>query len=263
MGRGRWRLRGAAVGILVGASLALAGRPLNVDDADPVAPGQFEIEVGGAFDRDAGDRNGELVFGWTYGVWPGLEAGVGASARRGRWEETDETSGTSAAREESGFGDITLGLKWRVIESCPLGARHALALSLKLPTAEESKGLGSGKTDYDATWIASRALSDKLNAHLNVGYAWIGGPDADALHYGAALDFQFTETVQGVVEVFAERETAGGAKTAAQIQIGFRWAVTESLTLDAAAGTKIRGGAPDFTATAGLTWAFGFGEKGR
>jgi hypothetical protein len=35
----------------------------------------------------------------------------------------------------------------------------------------------------------------------------------------------------------------------------------DGLTLDIAGGSKISGDAPDFTATAGLTWAFGLTGK--
>ena len=48
-----------------------------------------------------------------------------------------------------------------------------------------------------------------------------GGADDDVLHYGVAVDLQ---------------------------------------VLDAACGSRIRGDAPDVTATAGLTWGFVYGE---
>jgi len=43
-----------------------------------------------------------------------------------------------------------------------------------------------------------------------------------------------------------------------QCNTGCRWQAADGLTLDLAVGTKISGEAPDFTATAGLTWALGF-----
>ena len=43
----------------------------------------------------------------------------------------------------------------------------------------------------------------------------------------------------------------------AQFSTGFRWTPVESLTVDLAAGSKVTDDAPDFTATAGLTWTFG------
>ena len=245
-------------GLLTMSSSALAGRPLAIDDADPVDPAQFEFEAGAAYEHDSDCTHWDFPFGLTYGLFPRVEMGVGFG---GQFEERTELLAESGEEEcvrEHGVGDLVVGAKWQGIESCPLGARHALAASVKLPTSDENKGLGSGETDYDLTWIASRSMGDKAGVHVNVGYAWIGGPDDDVLHYGLALDYQIMDSVQWVGEVFAERETASGADTVVQYNTGFRWNPIETVTVDLAGGSRITGDAPDFTATAGLTWAFGF-----
>ena len=134
-------------------------------------------------------------------------------------------------------------------------------MTMKLPTADNKKDLGSGEPDNDVMWIISRALGDKAGMHLNAGYSWIGGPDADVFHYGVALDYQLVDVVQWVGEVFAEKELAGGETAATRYNTGFRWNLADGLVLDIAAGSRISGEAPDFTGTAGLTWAFGFDRK--
>lgn len=247
-------------GLGIAAWAAYAGRPLAIDDADPVDPGQFEFEAGAGYVRDADCDHWDFPLGLTYGLVPGVEAGFGFG---GQFEERTEVlyeSGTEDTVTESGFGDLVVGAKWQAIQSCPLGARHALVPSVKFPTADDEKGLGSGETDYDLTWIASWALGEKAGAHVNVGYSWIGGPDDDVVHYGGALDYQILDTVQWVGEIFAERETAGGADTVAQYDLGLRYSAAKDLTFDLAAGSRISDTGPDFTATAGLTWAFGFGS---
>ncbi|HOW98137.1 MAG TPA: transporter [Kiritimatiellia bacterium] len=223
---------------------ALAGRPLSVDDADPVAPGLIEAEAGAGYTKEGGIKAWDMPVGLTYGVLEGLEAGIGFG---GQYVE-------AGGEDESGIRDTAIGAKWQFLPSCPLGARHALAPSVKLPTADEDKGLGSGETDFDLTWIISRTLGEKAGAHVNLGYAWIGGPEDDVLHYGFALDYQATETMQAVGEVFAERETSGGADTVGQFNLGLRYSATDALALDLAAGSRIGDDGPDFTVTAGLTW---------
>lgn len=246
-----------AVGVIGAAGTAFAGRPLAVDDADPVDAGQFEFEAGAAYEEDADCKHWDVPFGLTYGLVRSVEVGVGFG---GQFEERTERvdDGGEDSTREHGIGDATLGAKWQFLESCPLGARHAIVPSVKFPTADEDKELGSGKTDYDVTWIASRSIGEKAGLHLNLGYSWIGGPDDDVLHYGVALDYQVLDSVQWVGEIFAERETSGGADTVVQYNTGFRWSPIESLTLDIAGGSTISGDAPDFTATTGLTWTFGF-----
>jgi hypothetical protein len=187
-----------------------------------------------------------------------VEVGVGVGGQLEQRTEHDEASGSERCIREHGVGDMSVGAKWQFMESCPLGARHALAASVKFPTADDEKGLGNGETDYDLAWIASRPIGEKASVHLNLGYSWVGGPDADVPHYGLALDYQIMDSVQWVGEVSAERELADGVDTAAQYNTGFRWNPVEGLTLDIAGGSKICGDAPDFTGTVGLTWAFGF-----
>ena len=240
------------------AGIALAGRPLAIDDADPVDPGQFEFEAGVGYEHDSDCKHWDFPFGLTYGLVPSVEVGVGFGGQFEERTEFLEDRDDEHCIREHGIGDLNIGAKWQFIESCPLGARHALAAAVKLPTADDRKELGSGETDYDLTWIASRSIGEKAGVHLNLGYSWIGGPDDDVLHYGVALDYQIVDSVQWVGEVFAERELADGADTVAQYNTGFRWNPVESLTLDIAVGSKISGDAPDFTGTVGLTWAFGF-----
>ncbi len=244
-------------GALAWAHAASAGRPLAVDDADPADPGRFEFEAGAAYERVTGHKHWDLPFGLACGLVPGVEEGGGFG---GQLEERTELLAENGAEEcvrEHGIGDLGVGAKWQFMPSCPLGARHALVPSVKFPTADEDKGLGSGKSDYDLTWIASRSIGEKWGAHVNAGSSWIGGPDEDVPHYGLAIDCALTDTLQWAGEVSAEKVLAGGAETIGQYNTGFRWNPGESLTVDLAGGSKITGDAPDFVATMGLTWAFG------
>lgn len=253
------RVSGAIVltSLFLMSSHAWAGRPLAIDDADPADTGQFEFEAGATYEHDPDCQHGDFPFGLTYGLLSSMEIGVGFGGQLEKRSEHDEGSGTEQCIREHGVGDLSVGAKWQFMESCPLGARHALAASVKFPTADDDNGLGSGATDYDLTWIVSRSIGEKTGVHLNLGHSWIGGTDDDILHAGIALDYQMMDSVQWVGEVFAERALAEGADIGAQYNTGFRWNPSGSLSVDMAAGAKICGDVPDFTATVGLTWAFG------
>ena len=245
----------AAFLIFTGGS-AFAGRPLTVDDADPVEPGQFEFELGSTYEHDPVCNTWKFPFGLTAGILPSVEAGIGFG---GLLEERTEIAGKDC---EYGLCDMVFGTKWKFFSATGWLPAQALAAAVKIPTADDDKGHGSGKTDYDLTWIASKMLNEKTGLHVNAGYTWVGEPSGenvgDVAHYGLALDYQLTEAVQWVGELFAEKELQGGTQTVVQYNSGFRWSATKSLTLDAAAGSCLRGDeAPDFTATLGLTWAFG------
>ena len=63
---------------------------------------------------------------------------------------------------------------------------QSIAGTVKLPTADEGRGLGTGEVDYDLTWILTLPILPKWSAHVNVGYTWIGSGDdpdlGDLLH---------------------------------------------------------------------------------
>lgn len=239
------RIMVCSVAALLLAGIRLqAGRPLTTDDADPTDQGGFEFEAGVGYAEDAESRLWELPVGLAYGLLPGLEVGIG-------WGLQAERSS-----DESGISDVGIGAKWQAVSACPLGARHALAVAVNLPAADEDKGLGSGETDADLTWIISRSICEKGGLHVNVGYTWIGGED-DSVHAGIAFDYQLFDALQWVVEVFGERELISGAETITQFNTGLRWNPSENLTLDLAGGSKLSDEGPDLTATAGLTLAFG------
>jgi len=238
----RW---GVTALFLFVSGTGFAARPLAVDDAGVVEVGQFEVELGAAIIHDSDCDTLEIPLGLTAGVFPNIAVSIGFG---GQFEERSHIAGKD---HESGLGDLVDGLP-----------AQALSLSVKFPTSDDGKGLGSGEMDYDLTWIASKMVTETVGLHVNAGYTWVGEPAGedvgDIVHYGAAVDVQLNETVQWVGEVFAEKELLGGTQTIVQYNTGFRWAASDALTLDVAAGSSLHGDdAPDFTATIGLTWAFG------
>lgn len=232
------------------AGTAMAGRPLTVDDADPADQGAVEVECGLAYEKDSENHGKELALGLTYGLIPGLEVGVGFGGQR------IHADGAT----ESGATDTVLGAKWRFFQGSDSVPRQALAPSVKLPTADEAKGLGSGETDADLTWIASWSLADEsIGVHLNAGYSWNGEPDGeevgDVVHYGAAMDYALADGVQWVGEFFVEDERVSGADPVVMFNTGLRWEIG-NVTFDLAGGAPVDGDGPDFTTTLGLTAAF-------
>jgi len=240
---------------LLASTAVFAGRPLTVDDAGPVAPGQFEFETGVAFEHAGNCHHFDFPLGLTAGIVKTLEAGIGFG---GQLEERLEDHGTGCT--QSSIGDLALGLKWNPLAAERFWADHALALTAKLPTADSEKDLGSGVADFDLTYIATKSIGEQWNADFNLGYTWVGGDD-DALHYGLALRWQAMKHVELVGEVFANTELAARQDTAMTAGVGARWEIMDGLVFDAAAGAGLRGESPDWTATIGFTWTFGFNNK--
>ena len=79
---------------------------------------------------------------------------------------------------ETGFGDIKLGAKYKFLDDY-MGDAVGLAVRgfVKLPTADDEKGLGTGKTAFGADLIISKSLSEKADIHGSLGYQVNSDPD--------------------------------------------------------------------------------------
>ena len=94
---------------------------------------------------------------------------------------------------ETGVGDVKLGLKYKFLDDY-MGDGIGLAVRgyAKLPTADEAKGLGTGKTSFGADLIVSKSLDEKADIHASIGYVANSDPDGanigNAFRWGLGLN---------------------------------------------------------------------------
>ena len=71
----------------------------------------------------------------------------------------------------TGFGDVKLGLKYAFLNDY-LGDAVGLALRgvVKLPTASDTDGLGTGKTSFAGDLVLSKTLNYGADLHASIGY---------------------------------------------------------------------------------------------
>ena len=253
-----WRAAGV---ILCGGGSAFATLPLTIDEADTQDPGTFQIEAGSSYETDSECHHYDFPVALTYGVMPRWDIAAGFG---GQLEQRTRHEHEGEDRRASGLADLNLATKWMFLKESTYLPRQTVCPSVTLPTADDKKGLGSGETDYDLTWMASKSIGERFGVHLNVGYSWLGDPSGedvgDLVHGGLAADYKLTDSLQCIGVVFGEEELEEH-ETAWQFRTGFRWEVAEDFMLVAAAGSRLSGDAPDFTATAGLIWIIGFNGK--
>lgn len=191
-----------------------------------------EWKLIGGFDYSTGDygdtSNTEMLY------FP-----VGASYQEGRWTGKIITGWLKISgpgnvidngvvlqdagndRSESGLADTWLSLTYE-LESFPMEYGFLDATGkMKLPTADEAKGLGTGEIDYalqlDYMYAAGRLTpmltlgykvkGDPSGYHLNNVLYWSAGADwrcSDKTHIGASLDYQQASTsgVDDPLELF-------------------------------------------------------------
>jgi len=84
-------------------------------------------------------------------------------------------AGAGARTTQQGLGDVTVSYSWSVFPQPVRGVLLDLGAKVKLATADEAKGLGSGRNDY-AVQADAYLLSGALTPFATLGYRMPGDP---------------------------------------------------------------------------------------
>lgn len=122
----------------------------------------------------------ELDDRWTFKAvvpWLRIDGPGGVTA------DSRITTGTSINRRtsESGLGDIVLGTTYSALQLEAQKLYIDIGAKIKLPTASESKGLGTGKTDYTLSTDIYKTF-ERVTLLGTVGYKVLGDPSGVALN---------------------------------------------------------------------------------
>jgi peptidoglycan-associated lipoprotein len=107
------------------------------------------------------------------------------------------------------FGDTFLGGKFNILSQ---GRNEPFGLAvrglIKIPTADEDTGAGTGKMDFFADLIASRELSEKVEISGYAGLAMRGDPDdidiSNSIKWGVGAGFGSRWPVRFTAEIFGD-----------------------------------------------------------
>jgi len=236
--------------VLIDVVSAYAGRPLTIDDVAPVATGQLEIELGfyhGLPDGGGRDQRSPLTTA-TFGVLDRLELSVAI-------QRTNQDAPQTAPFK--GFEDLHINAKYKLLDEATGFPALAAAMDVKLPTANRSKGLSTGKADKTLLLIATKSLAP-LAVHANLGYTIVGNAAGanlkNLLRGGMALEWPFIPRWSFVGELTGASRAANADPNQADFQLGFRYAALPNLVLDLAAGRSLRPSGTSVQGTFGLTW---------
>lgn len=143
---------------------------------------------------------------WTYkATIPWLEVEGGSLIADG--EVVPGATGSA-----SGLGDINLSVAYLFYPKTKEGAFFEVAGKVKVPTADEADGLGTGETDYTATFSVFQPVDQAL-LFADLGYRVRGSSDLydfqDGFIASAGLSWKFTDRVTGGV-MYSFRESATG-----------------------------------------------------
>lgn len=231
-------------------------RPDLSDSAKTAPPGAVQIEAGLGYARS------------SVGGSPDERRLVGeALLRAGLTERLEVRLGgepfvrVRGAEEDTGHGDITVGLKYRFLDAQDGAWWPALGIvpSAKLPVASEP--IGSERPDFSMVGLASFTLPWEVGLDMNAGPALIGQsrPNGYLLQAlaSASLSRELGQRLASFVEIFYASRARRDARDTVGLDAGLVYFVSRSLALDLAAETSLAGPGPDYALTAGISLRFG------
>ena len=100
---------------------------------------------------------------------------------------------------EAGLGDLVLRGRYYALDQANWWPTIALTARLKIPTAQSSRGLGTGKPDEGFGIETSRTLGEKWVIFVDAGFTFIGKPAGFNLqnqwNYDLGFGYYFTKAL--------------------------------------------------------------------
>ncbi|WDD92065.1 transporter [Burkholderia sp. FERM BP-3421] len=191
-------LRFATACSLLSPAGAYATHPLVSDDTGTQGDGNWQYELNMEQTSRQSDTGRQQLWNTTLtrGFGPSFDLYVNAPYTHVQ-TRSDEAS--------SGFGDVEIGAKWRVLERGPLSI--ALKPRINVPTGDDHHGLGNGRVNAGATLLAQydvAAFTFLVNA--GVAYQPNSHDDRTSLwQVSGAMLYRVTDRLQLALDIGASR----------------------------------------------------------
>lgn len=170
---------------------------------------------------------------------------------------TGQTTVATARKTEQGFGDTVAAATYHAIDTNSLTLD--ITGKIKFATASETKGLGSGKTDYALQIFAEKSIGNGF-IDGGVGYKWLGDPTGISLRnvwYGAVGGGVKVsgDTTVGIAYDYGQSARSGG--TAGQeVTLYASQRLSKNIKLNANLFKGLSDGSPDWGAVINLGYSF-------
>ncbi len=165
---------------------------------------------------------------------------------------TNKTAGQSTT--EDGIGDIYLHGGYVFLPETDYGYSLYGSVSLKLPTADKDKGLGTGETDYGGFLGAGKRIGQNRFT-LSAGYIFVGSPAGVNFNNVYVYDIGYAR-IFALTELLVWYEGRGamvsGAKSPQEINVGFFHLLNKDYSIKGSSFVGLNNGGPDFGLNLGL-----------
>ena len=259
------RIRSVIKGLILSAvllvhAIAWGAHPLITDDAGTQGKGKFQLELSGQYNSDKEtvadvhieSTGAEVATTLSYGIIENADIVLSLPYQWGKVKEDGAT-----AYDEKGISDTTLEIKWRFFEKD--GLSLALKPGVSIPTGNDEKGLGAGKTGYHIFLIGSKDIAPWA-FHVNVGY--IGNEnkvdeEKNIWHASLATTYEVIKNLKLVGNVGIERNPDKAADNDPAFFIGgVIYSLAENFDIDCGVKYGLSSAETDWSLMAGMAFRF-------
>ena len=235
--------------VLASAPAMNAVSPLVIDDADTVDPGHLQLNAGWLLARTGPVSLYSIPLNPVLGLNSRGELGAifGYQWRDGRIEA-------------DGITDLAITTKWRLWQTEDNNFKVSARFDLKVPTASEHNGFGTGKTDTGVVLIATGCWGPTC-LDWNIGYLANDLSDTvfsdDHWFLGQAVRHELNKRWTIIGEAFAllpQGDEGGSANF--HLSVGAQLTVRENFLVSALIGSAAGSNSPDLTRYLGFTLVY-------
>jgi hypothetical protein len=243
---------GKQTGCYADQMAANPNRPTVANPADITQYGVLEVEWGydhlwPARDLTQTSTGGLLKFGLLCDV-------------ELRWNTTPYLSQADPTGTHRTYGDNWLGPQVRFYRQTAHVPSMAVSYALKIPSADTTYGLGSGRVDHALTFLASKDIG-KFHADFNATELWIGRAGASGFDRNQQMNLAVSHGLVGGLQIQGEWYGDTRLNATSPEFVSSLWALTYAVTprfvIDSGYELGLTAGGPHRHVFAGLTYSIG------
>src|SRR6266446_2697411 len=186
--------------------------------------------------------------------------GGGVAVRKDKQRQLKTATQNQVTSTEHGLGDVLLKGQYVLVEEGSVVPEISPYLKIKFPTADQSKGLGTGEFDETIGVDLSKALFPRFVGYLTLAYTFVGSPPGtkfdDSFGWSVGAAYQVARPFS--VFAFLDGSTAisPGQADPLEVRVGADVRLTQALKLFGSVSRGLSDGSADWGVSAGLVVRF-------
>jgi len=161
---------------------------------------------------------------------------------------------------DCGIGDLILRGRYYIVDEREWVPTIAVTGRFKIPTADSSRGLGTGEFDEGAGVEVSKKLFGQWRGFMDFGYTLIGDPAnlnlRNQWYYDLGVGHDLTKDLLLSMYYEEYRALIAGLSNPRDLRFALNYKASDLLRFNASILVGLSDGAPDYGLTGGISWRF-------